>query len=146
MLTVPIEAGKVLDIAFVGDAHLIETPPKSRKDDYFAAVISKINWIMDTNDVIVFLGDVFERSVMSIPSFHKVAIEILKRRKQGKRIFSILGNHDIPHYQAQSLSRTSLGLMNSLGLIKLFDYLEQKIHLPWAIDAIFQDNNIVRFF
>ena len=80
-------------IAFVGDIHLQFNNPSSRVDNYFEAILNKIQQIMKENKYIVSLGDLFSNPVLDIQGT-MMFIELLKRYKeQGGTWIEILGNH-----------------------------------------------------
>jgi DNA repair exonuclease SbcCD nuclease subunit len=106
-------------IAVIGDVHLLEHNPKSRKDNYFHAIMDKIRRISEENDTLLFLGDIFERPTISIGALYQVFGLFLELQRSGKRVYSIIGNHDIPHYNTSDLNRTSLGVLALSGLIEI---------------------------
>lgn len=106
-------------VSFVGDVHLLETPPKSRKDDYLSSIMEKVSWVSKRSDIIIFLGDIFERSAMSISAFHKVLFMFFMLKLQGKEFYTVIGNHDVPHQNITNLPRTSLGVLNTLRLVNI---------------------------
>jgi predicted phosphodiesterase len=108
-------------VAVVGDTHLIETPPQCRKDNYLESLLLKINHVCNENDVIIFLGDLFDRPSMSLLSFGRVAVFFAQKVREGKKFYSIIGNHDIPNFNKGRLDTTSLGILNAIRMIKVVD-------------------------
>ena len=108
-------------IAFVGDMHIQFSNPVSRVDNYFMAVINKLRQILDSNDVVVSLGDMFSNPVLDIQGT-LVVIELLKRFKDKGGIFiEIMGNHTIYSWNISTLGKTTLGLLHKLDLLKILD-------------------------
>lgn len=108
-----------MKIGIVGDQHLQETPPRSRKDDYFAQCLAELDYVLSENDYTIMLGDLFHRPSLNDESKQELANMLLKHRMAKKRIHSIVGNHDIFNMNMSSLARGSLGLMAKVGLLKL---------------------------
>lgn len=106
-------------VAVFGDVHLIDTPPSCRKDDYYEAMLSKLDTILSTNDAVVGLGDLFHRPAIPFAAFRKVVKLLLKHRKAGKTIWVIIGNHDVAHYNAGTLNHSALGLLDMLTLVRV---------------------------
>ena len=112
-------------IAFVGDIHLQFNNPSSRVDNYFEAILNKIQQIMKENKYIVSLGDLFSNPVLDIQGT-MMFIELLKRYKeQGGTWIEILGNHVLYNWQLNTINKTTLGLLHKLGLIKILDRSSQ---------------------
>lgn len=106
-------------IAFVADVHLSDTPPKVRKDsDYLATLLAKLRFIIESSDSVVFLGDLFKTPNISSSALCKV-ISFFNEYKNNKDIYSIIGNHDVPYLSSYLLYKTSLGILDVAGVIKV---------------------------
>ena len=105
-------------VAFVGDVHLTDSPPKCRKDDdYLGNLIKKVRFILDRVDVVFFLGDLFKTPTVSDSA--KCRIMSMFREYSNKKIYSIIGNHDVPYLNRSLLYKTSLGLMEINDIIEV---------------------------
>lgn len=106
---------------FVTDTHIRGTTPQNRKDDFLSTLHNKIKEVLDIAtenrvDVILHGGDIFDRPDVS-PSLARKFVLLLK--KYSFPIYSIAGNHDIYGQNPNTLSRTMLGLLDSMEIIKL---------------------------
>lgn len=105
-------------VAIVGDVHLASRSPRFRIDNYFDSLINKLDYIYKNNDIILYLGDLFDSPILEAKSLYKY-INLLKYYFTQKKVsFSIVGNHDISSYNIQKLNESSLGLLFTVGLIK----------------------------
>lgn len=112
-------------IAFVGDIHLQFTNPSSRIDNYFEAILNKIKQITRDNKYIISLGDLLSNPVLDIQGT-MIFIELLKEYKDnGGTFIEIMGNHTVYNWQLSSINKTTLGLLNKLGLIQILDRSNQ---------------------
>lgn len=117
--------------AVFGDAHLMDTSPRCRKDDYFASVLAKIEGILVENDTVICLGDLFHKPTISIFSLHKLVCLLLKYRRQ---VYYIPGNHDVYNMNVgdDSMHKTVLHLLKSMRLI-------HEITGPVQIDGVWYE-------
>lgn len=116
MKTIPLN--KAAKIAFVGDPHLSDSPPRSRKDDYFLGILMKLQYILENNDYVFILGDLFNNRNLVNKNLIEF-IKILHKNKSWKKVFAIVGNHDIYNYNIHTIRRTTLGLLTKLKYINL---------------------------
>ena len=105
-------------VAVVGDVHLTDRSPRSRKDNYFLTTMSEISKIVEFNDIILFLGDIFDTPILAGRSLYSFINFLKYHIKAGKKFYTIIGNHDIYSYNLDSLPKTSLGLLFAVSLIK----------------------------
>lgn len=106
-------------IAFVGDVHLSDSPPKIRKDvDYLGTLLNKLEYVYNSNNVVFFLGDLFKTAVVSHSALCRV-ISFFQKYVGTKETYCIIGNHDVPYLNKDLLYRTSLGVLDIIGLIKV---------------------------
>ncbi|MCD1147002.1 metallophosphoesterase family protein [Peptoniphilus sp. KCTC 25270] len=106
------------------DSHIRGTSPKSRIDDFFLAVQKKLIEIVELSktyevDYILHGGDLFDRPDVSISVINEIA-PILQQFEVP--LYSISGNHDIYGHNPKTLHRTTLGLLNALGIVIDLNY------------------------
>jgi DNA repair protein SbcD/Mre11 len=109
-------AANVIKFLYAGDKHFRGTNPRSRTDDYKAALFAKIREIFELAkkhqvDAILCPGDTFDT--------HEVAISVLLEvadlyNESPVPIYTTAGNHDIPGYNISAYHRTSLHLLERL--------------------------------
>lgn len=108
----------MVKIAVVGDQHITGKTPRCRKDSYPDAILSKIEQILISNDIFIGLGDLFDSASIEEQTLNKFMSLLIKYKKQGKRFFTILGNHDLFKHNTNLLEKTSLGLCMLDGLVE----------------------------
>lgn len=111
-------------IIFVGDLHLKCKSPISRRDDYPAVILSKLESLINTAksfncDKIMLLGDVFDSHITTLPYLAKVINTFRKISDAGIDVYTIVGNHDIKNNRMDSLDSSALGILISTGYLKL---------------------------
>lgn len=111
-------------ICFVGDLHLKCKSPISRRDDYPAVILSKLESLINTAksfncDKIMLLGDVFDSHITTLPYLAKVINTFRKISDSGIDVYTIVGNHDIKNNRMDSLDSSALGILISTGYLKL---------------------------
>lgn len=104
-----------MKIAIVGDPH-ISMGFRSRTDDYLHTVLNKITRIADANDVVIFLGDVFDASSMPTYVFNETYKAL---RPYQNKLLTILGNHDLFHRNLKALNKTTIGSLNLVGALSI---------------------------
>ncbi|MFR9297316.1 MAG: metallophosphoesterase family protein [Aedoeadaptatus pacaensis] len=105
------------------DSHIRGTNPKSRTDSFFHTVKIKLQEIQsiaaeEKVHAILHGGDLFDRPDVSISVMNEI-IPILKSFPAP--IYAISGNHDIYGHNPITLSRTMMGLLDTLGIIHLIN-------------------------
>lgn len=106
-------------IGIVGDVH-IDSRISSRKDNYFNTCILKIEEVASMCSNVIFLGDVFNRSVIPNDYMYNFYIALTQiKNKYNNTFYSIIGNHDIANEDEDNLCRSSLGLCSITGLINI---------------------------
>lgn len=94
-------------IAIVYDVHVYGTAPTSfRKDDYFETCLRKLEEILKENEIIIFLGDLFEKAI--VPDIIKNRLLQLFNR-YNREMYITLGNHDIQNDNLETFLKTSVG-------------------------------------
>src|SRR5579883_1980025 len=109
-------------ILFVGDVHLADEAPRSRKDDYTSAIFDKlaqIAGIARTYDYTFFLGDLFhkkrpENNSHSLVGRFMDTLSLFPKHKT----YALVGNHDIRDGNMACLPDQPLGVIFRSGLLK----------------------------
>ena len=105
-----------MKIAFVGDIH-IGNQVRSRIDDYFETCLNKLEQVFSANDIVVFLGDIFNTPAMELFKIQQVYTLFMKYSQVKK--YAILGNHDVYNMNCNTLSKTTLGLFQMLECLDI---------------------------
>mgnify|MGYP001329835597 CR=1 FL=1 len=119
-------------ILFIGDIHLSEIGPQSRKDDYMQSIIDKINECFEISrrkmcDAVIFMGDIFD--VME-PSgkCRNIILKLLLENNDIEK-YVIVGNHDVKNH-IENVYRSALGTLISAGALLYTNYIDKhKIQL-----------------
>jgi len=111
----------------VCDPHLTGVSPKNRLDDYFDALCAKLNeavYIANHNDAyLLFMGDLVHKYDIA-PEVINVLLRIL--RKARKRVFSVLGNHDVYGHNADAAKdKVIIGNLFASGVVTLLSKAPQ---------------------
>lgn len=137
------------NILLIGDPHLSAATPRSRIDDYRATCLKKWNYLREyclQNEVgvVIMAGDVFHKPVQPTEFVNDVMALFASFQQAGIRVFSIVGNHDIPHEDLQRLGGTSLQTMFLSGVIEHLTTLriEPKQGNPLMIVGVDQPDEI----
>ena len=92
-----------MKFVFITDTHGRASNPISRKDDFPATVLAKIDWAVELANrctaPLLHGGDWLQRPDVS-PTFIANLGKILMKAKWG--VYSVLGNHDIYSYNQDS--------------------------------------------
>lgn len=114
-------------LIFVGDPHVNDVTPSSRRDDYGQAILNKFKEVFKLvtdpeNDKVIIEGDLWHRtSGISLKYINKV-VETLKECPCD--LYSIIGNHDIPYERLEEISGTPMGLCFKTGIVKHLETLD----------------------
>lgn len=112
-----------------GDLHFRTENPRSRKDIYSEALLTKLYEIFQIahyNDAqaIIIPGDIFDSSSVSLITIVKLASFLANCKEEfGIDVLTISGNHDLPAGNKGSVPRTPFGLLTKLNFI--YDLEEQ---------------------
>lgn len=112
-----------MKLLFFTDSHIRATSPKSRKDDFFQTILSKLDEILHeaiSHEVraIIHGGDLFDRPDPSL----LVVTEVAKRIMACPIPFYVVcGNHDIYGHNPETVSRSMLGFLAAMNIVKLLD-------------------------
>lgn len=115
-----------MKFAVVGDIHISDTAPSTRKDDYKSVVLGKlefiINWVNAVGDhsAILLVGDVFDKKKPSSNSHSMVASLITLFEKSTVPIYVIPGNHDIRGNMSE-FDKQPLNVLIQSGVVNLLD-------------------------
>jgi len=105
-----------MKIAIVGDIHIQENNPRVRKDEYLETVLGKLKYLLENNDKVICLGDLFDKCQNSTLLFNRLFKFF---SLYPNKFISILGNHDIFHSNQNDLDRTSIGSLYYTGAIDI---------------------------
>ena len=116
-------------LLFFTDSHIRGSTPKNRKDVFIDTLEKKFREIADIIrahkiDYVLHGGDLFDRPDISISIVSRFA-KILNEIKVP--IYLISGNHDIYGHNPQTINRTMIGLLNTLGVVQTIDKDEKFI-------------------
>lgn len=103
-------------LSVVGDVH-VGNQVSTRTDDYFETCKRKLRFIFENCDGVVFLGDIFNTPVIDTGKLFEICGLFMEYPKVEK--YTILGNHDVYNMNESTLYKTSLGLLELMGLITL---------------------------
>lgn len=113
-----------LRFLYFTDSHIRGTNPKSRKDNFLETSKAKLEEVLEITrdrevDYVLHGGDFFDRPDVSISVINDLA-DVLNAFEVP--IYIISGNHDIYGHNPKTLHRTVLGLLDSLGILKIINY------------------------
>lgn len=105
----------------VGDIHLADKAPSSRRGSYAEEILDKIRWIsayaLELGVSLVLAGDVFHIKAPSKNS-HRL-VQATHDALQGVRTFVVPGNHDLSHDRLDSLAKQPLGALARMEGVSL---------------------------
>ncbi|SDC43910.1 metallophosphoesterase [Shouchella lonarensis] len=111
----------MITFLYFTDTHIRGTTPKNRRDTFSETLKEKITEVMsiaqeEQVDVLLHGGDVFDRPDLS----PRVVSEFAPLFFQAPApIYTIAGNHDTFGHNPDTVSRTMLGLLDAVGVMKL---------------------------
>lgn len=110
-----------MKLLFLTDTHIRGTSPINRRDNFLEALELKLQEVIriiidEKVDFCLHGGDMFDRPDISPSIVREVGI-ILKQCPVP--IYTVAGNHDIYGHNPSTVSRTMLGLLDGLGIVKL---------------------------
>lgn len=97
---------KRIRVGIVSDLHGRLLNPSSRKDSYLTAFIQKLNFVLQNSDVVIQLGDWFDKAHTE-DLVKNLILDLLNMHN--KPVYVVPGNHDIDNDNMETLSKTSLG-------------------------------------
>jgi len=115
----------MINLLFIGDIHLSDAPPRSRKDNYTEAIFAKLVQcceVANRYQHVFMTGDVFHKKRPEVNSHHMVGafMDTLRCFPKG-RTYSLVGNHDIRDGNMGTLPEQPLGVIFKTGLLQPLD-------------------------
>lgn len=114
----------LLKLLFFTDTHVKGINPRGRIDDFTSAIFEKIQWVVSDAvkrevDLVIHGGDWFDSYDVgnTVLSNYIRALEPLRRANIP--VVSVHGSHDVHGYQARTLGRSSLGVLETAGYVTL---------------------------
>lgn len=107
-----------------GDLHFRTENPRSRKDNYSEALLTKLYEVFQIAqdhkaNAIIIPGDIFDSSNVGLPTIGKLASFLSICKEEFKvDILAISGNHDLPAGNKGAIPRTPFGLLSKLQFIR----------------------------
>lgn len=107
----------------VGDVHLADRTPASRKDDYKAETFNELRMIArvaakQNASAVLFTGDIFHEKSAKMNSHALVREAISVFSSFPCPAYSIVGNHDISYNRMETLEKQPLGVLFESGALK----------------------------
>lgn len=135
-------------IITVGDIHISDTNPRSRKDNFKEAILNKLEQVRLTSiklkaDAVVLVGDLFNLKNPS-KNPHSLVRELIELFKSFPcHVYMIPGNHDLTADNLESLKEQPLGVLFASGSvinlsqeeIKKDEYKISLIGIPYMDDV-----------
>lgn len=111
---------ETMKLLYFTDAHIRATSPIGRLDNFYQTVLEKLTEIRDYAndnqiDFVIHGGDLFDRPDSAIQPTSNVG-KILASFEMP--LYTVIGNHDIYGYNVDTVDRSMVGLLTSLGVIK----------------------------
>ena len=115
-----------MKFAVIGDVHIADVAPSTRKDDYKETVLGKLKFIIDTVNqdpaykAILMVGDLFHKKI-PFHNSHSMISALLALFDQAKcPIYIIPGNHDI-HGNMSTFENQPMNVLIKSGVLKMLD-------------------------
>ena len=114
-----------MKFGIIGDVHIADNPPSTRKDDFRETVMNKLNFIIDYSNAnqysaLVFVGDIFHKKIPSYNSHSMISALIRLFERSTAPVYVIAGNHDI-YGNLSTLPSQPLNVLVQSGVVKLLD-------------------------
>ena len=114
-------------ILFIGDVHLSDTNPRSRRDDYLKALLGKLDQCAElvkrhSYQHVFLLGDLFHKKKPD-NNTHKMVGEVIDvlRCFPKNQTYALVGNHDIRDGNLGCLPEQPLGVVYKSGALQPLD-------------------------
>lgn len=137
-----------MKIMVVGDTHLSSKSPVSRIDNYGDTSLSKISQLVEIVreeeiDLIIQTGDIFHIKDVSYSYLGMMLSELDRLRKatKMKKIFAIVGNHDMLYRKPESINKTVSGIVFRTGI---FTLLEREVISGWEFVGISEGKSLIK--
>ena len=116
-------------VIFVGDPHFDSRTPLSRADNHADTTINKLENLLQQAieyyvGTIIFTGDFFNGNDQTQIYLNRLIKTLNKFKDVGIDIYTIVGNHDLPHDKFEYFVNTPLYMLFTTGVIKHLDLLE----------------------
>jgi DNA repair exonuclease SbcCD nuclease subunit len=113
----------LMKFLFFTDTHIRGTNPRARLDDFEKTLYNKFEELLsyvrlNNIDYVLFGGDLLDRPDVSLSVMQKF-IDVLN--KFPKPIYMVLGNHDIYGQNPNTVNRTIIGILETLGIVWILD-------------------------
>ena len=115
-----------MKLAVIGDVHIADVAPSTRKDDYKETVLGKLKFIIDRVNAdpaykaILMVGDLFHKKI-PFHNSHSMISALLALFGQSKcPIYIIPGNHDI-HGNMSTFENQPMNVLIESGVLKMLD-------------------------
>ncbi|GGE24832.1 exonuclease SbcD [Marinithermofilum abyssi] len=111
----------MIRLLYVTDTHIRGTAPRSRTDDFVAALRNKLQEVVEIArkervDAVLHGGDLFDRPDIS-PAVVREFARLLRRFEVP--VYTVAGNHDIYGHNPDTVDRSMLGLLDAFGTVRL---------------------------
>ncbi len=138
-----------LRILATADWHLRADKPPCRTDDFFTVQEKTLDMLAETAeeycvDFIAVAGDIFHRSTVPDWLKYMVASKFYHSRVEG-----VIGNHDVGFNKSDFLPKSSLGVLDSAGIINCtslnpeYEFFIRRLHCDNKWKDIQDDDDIV---
>lgn len=115
-----------MKFAVVGDVHIADVPPSTRKDDYRNVVLGKLRFIINSVNAdgqysaVLFVGDLFHKKI-PFHNSHSMLSSLISIFESCKvPIYIIPGNHDI-HGNMSTFENQPMNVLVQAGVVTLLD-------------------------
>lgn len=115
-----------MNFAIVGDVHIADTAPSTRKDDYKNVVLGKLEFIINyvnslgIYSAVLMAGDLFHKKIPFHNSHSMISALISLFEKSTVPIYIIPGNHDI-HGNMNTFENQPLNVLIQSGVVKMLN-------------------------
>jgi exonuclease SbcD len=128
-------------VVYFTDSHVRLSATKRRTDDLFAAQLKKLKWIANrakelNADSVLCGGDFGDSWDWKISMVNKVS-EVLKEFSMP--IYTVVGNHDVPGRNPELWRDTGIGLLDSVGLMKVLPQAQTVVHSWYTLTGFNSD-------
>lgn len=140
-------------VLLVGDIHVRDTSPSSRKEGYREDIIAKLEYVAMLEkklqaDAVIWAGDVFHFPIPSRTS-HATVLRMLEVVKKFNNVYVVPGNHDLLNDRLESITeKQPLGVLVHGGL-KILSGWDENLPIygvPWQQDWIIDGTAPARAF
>jgi len=116
------------------DAHLADTAPQSRTDDWAAAILDKVSQTteiaLDEQAQAILDGGDFFHIKSPVRNTHRLVQRVAEVHTGGVPVYANVGNHDVKYGSMEYLDESPLGvLLKTRTFLPLFDEHEAIFHL-----------------